>query len=127
MITQDCFIELAILLYLCMSLYTAIVRRSNSFIVGFCIISLLTHATFLNSPSSRHTRHGKTHKAGMIAIGLTLLVITLRDDKKNLLLVNLAWFVLLSKILDLCSDQNTLIEEVGTLVASVCITAATSH
>lgn len=63
----------------------------------------------------------------MIVIALTLLAITLHDDNHDFILVNLAWFVLLSKTLDVFSDQNTLTEELFTLVASVCITTATLH
>ena len=124
---EDVLIEISMVSYLCIALYTAISKRSNAFITIFCVISLDVHAAFLNLPSTRHTRHGTAHKAGMIVIALTLLAITLHDDNHDFILVNLAWFVLLSKILDVFSDQNTLTEELFTLVASVCITTATLH
>ena len=122
---KSCLLHKTIIETLIISyLIYALTQKSNFVIVGFCIISLLIHILQLiqahQAPCETGKKYGISHKIVMISIALFLLIHCISST--NPVIINLGWFVFLSKLLDFFSDQNTLLEEFLTFLVSSILT-----
>ncbi len=101
-------------------LILALLQNSHYVINFFCIVSLFMH---LNEVLSARTTYIYTtpHKIMMLSIACALVFFCLTLTR-NPIIINLGWFVLVSKLLDFFSTRNTLFEETTTFLTSTILT-----
>ena len=123
-VVQKTIIELFIILYLIL----ALLQNVHYIVNCFCIASLCMHfnqvINVILYPTMCQMKKNYTthHKIMMLSIACYLVFICLTHTH-NLIIINLGWFVLFSKLLDFFSNNDTLFEEVTTLILSIILTS----
>lgn len=122
-VIQKTIIELLIIFYLIL----ALLQNVHYIVNCFCIASLCMHfnqvINVILYPKMCQMKKNYTthHKIMMLSIACYLVFICLTHTH-NLIIINLGWFLLLSKLLDFFSNNDTLFEEITTLMLSIIFT-----
>lgn len=119
LIIQQKIIECSIVMFLLF----IINRTKNPLILSFAYISIFMHIyRILNlyQHGSYKISHSMTHKVFFLLVSCILLVYCLQSNDEWIIMFGL--FVFFSKVLDFYSENNSLIEEIFTLIISFIVT-----